>query len=166
MVKKPPKFRSEGGVSRIDPARLDGVDPLGRKMIQGVSEAEVHAEVGKFNHSGNGVHMWRAYALARNAGLPIRDEVLAYLDTCADAATRGDSPQAMAIGMLLSNGKGGARAQKAALATDKQHWKLIALRMAYEHCSEGERGVARAGVALKFGTTAEALRKLWERARK
>ena len=166
MDKKPPKFRAAGGESRIDPTRLVGVDTLGLAMVQATSAAEVHAEVGKFNHSRNGVHMWRAYALARNAGLPIRDEVLAYLDQCADAATRSDSPEAMAEGMRLSNRRGGARAQKAAKFTDEQHRALLALGMAYEHCSEGERGSALARVAGMFGRSAGALGKLWERAGK
>ncbi len=159
-------FRGAGGVSRMDPVRLEAADELGRKMVQGTASIEVRNELRKFNATGNGVHAWRAYALARSAGLPIHPDVLAYLDECASAATQGSSPMTVVSMMRLSNVRGGARVQRAACITDHQHMQLLSLAMAYLHCPKGGKKAARNRVAEQYGTTEGSLYQLWRRATK
>lgn len=164
MSKSEATFLSSGGECSIDPARLNDADPIARKLAQLVVGSEVHNELGKFNHTNNGVHAWRAYALARSAGLPIPDEVLTYLDMCACVATRAGSAQQVAAGMHLSNARGGSRKERAAAITDHQHKQLQALKMAYQNCGKGGKRAARVRVAEQFDTTEGALRQLWIKA--
>ena len=159
-------FHSSGGVSRINPAQLDSADDLGRKMVQVTVAVEVRAELNKFKATSNAVHVWRAYALARSAGLPIHEDVIAYLDQCASAATRVTDPKEVLRMMQLSNPRGGRRVNLRAKITDDQYKQLMSLAMAYLHCGARKKKAARVSVAEQYGTTEGALRQLWVRATK
>jgi hypothetical protein len=72
----------------------------------------------------NPIHVWRAYAAARQLGVPVPDWVLDYFDTCAKAlATRHSSAKAIADALGL--GTRGGRLVTGQADTDERNVAIV-----------------------------------------
>jgi hypothetical protein len=76
--------------------------------------------------TGNPVHAWAAYQIARRADVPAPSWVLDYLDDCAEALTGPDSPRSKtAIADALRLGKKGGRSLTAQAAMEERNLSLV-----------------------------------------
>lgn len=109
-----------------------------------------------FSVTKNGAFLWRAYEHAREAGIPVPDVVLGYLDDCAFAVRTGSRDSMITGGMLLRHPGGGAGALKRAHAAQRQMYILVNLLTEYRNVRAGtvpSKVEARRIVARRFRTT-------------
>lgn len=75
--------------------------------------------------TGNPIHVWRAYRIARMCGLPVPSGILAYFDECAEKAVTAKNNKEIADAFGLAQHGGGASKVTQA-ETDTRDFEIVA----------------------------------------
>ena len=108
------------------PDQIDPAMELSRRIKATLATVFIDRSQALYRHSGNPMHAWRAFDIARHGGIPIPDWVLEYLDPVAKALTAApgpSTPKAVADALGLGIKGGPSMAQQA--RTDQRHLDIV-----------------------------------------
>ena len=108
------------------PDQIDPVMEESRRIKAAFATVFIERSQALYRHSGNPMHAWRAFDIARHGGVPVSDWVLDYLDHVAKALTAAPGPsttKAVADALGLGIKGGPSMAQQA--RTDQRHLDIV-----------------------------------------
>lgn len=82
---------------------------------------QVNDELLLYKRLGNGLALWRAYLLCREAGEPVPEVILLYIDTMAGALTRASNTKAVAAAVQMEGRGYGGSARKHMVEADRTY---------------------------------------------
>jgi hypothetical protein len=110
------------------PALAAPTIPMGQteRFKAAIAAAFIEPQEELYRRTGNPIHLWHAYVLARQGGMPIPDWVLAYIDSVArvlTGPTGPNSPKAIADALGLGTKGGPSKARQAGI--NQRHLDIV-----------------------------------------
>lgn len=89
------------------PPKFWSAEDLEQKIDRTLTRQELDELRRTYERTGNGAHVWRAYRLLRESGLPLEEWILEYFDDAADRLVDADSAGQIAAAIGYRNEQGG-----------------------------------------------------------
>ncbi len=136
------------------------VAALDRQALVGA----VNDEIRLYARDGNGLHVWRAYSICRQAGAPIPEVILRCLDDFAQCLS--EAKDAAEIAAALGMEVHGARSARRDVMAADRAWLVaggVHLLMSLPHRQPLSQREACRRVGARYGLKPETVRKIYQR---